>query len=164
MESVKNNIQILETRIQTERQRIDSDESGVSSQTEMQQAMLKELRFGIHILQSQDNQIVNEASQLFQGMKTEMEAMSKRITANSIQLLANQKKNKQIQDDIQGLTLGMESVNKALSIMRDSLKDSPSKQELRNHALLIDEQTMKIQEVNTGLSTAMEGCKVSESS
>ena len=163
-ESVKNNIWILETRIQTERQRIDSDVSGVSSQTEMQQAMLKELRFGIHILQSQDNQIVDEASQLFQGMKSEMEAMSKRITANSIQLLANQNRNKKIQDDIRELSLGVESVNTILAKVRDSMKDIPSKQELRNHAALMDEQTMKIQEVNTGLTTAMEGFKVSESS
>jgi len=142
-ESVTNNIQILGTRIHTERQRIDLDVSGVSSQTEMQQAMLKELRFGIHILQSQDNQIVDEASQLFQGMKSEMEAMSKRITANSIQLLANQNRNKKIQEDIQGLTLGVESVNKTLSKIRDSLKNIPSRLELRNHAMLMDEQTMR---------------------
>jgi len=161
-ESVKNNIRILETRIQTERQRIDSDVSGVSFQMEMQQAMLKELRFGIHILQSQDSQIVEEAGQLFQGIRAEMEAMSKRITANSIQLLANQNRNKKIQEDIQGLTLGVENVNKTLSKIRDSLKEIPSKQELRNHAVLMDEQTMKIQEVNTGLTTAMEGFKVSE--
>jgi len=55
----------------------------------MYQALLKELRFGIQILQSQDNQIVGEATELFSGMKTEMEAMSKRITGNSIQLLAS---------------------------------------------------------------------------
>ena len=163
-ESVKNDIRILETRIQTERQRIDSDVSGVSTQSDMQQAMLKELRFGIHILQTQDNQIVDEASQMFQGMKSEMEAMSKRITANSIQLLVNQNKNKKIQDDIRGLTIAIESVNKTMSKIRDSLKDIPSRQELRIHAAIMDEQTMKIQEVNTGLTTAMEGFKVSESS
>jgi len=114
-ESVKNNIRILETRIQTERHRVDSDVSGVSTQSDMQQAMLKELRFGIHILQTQDNQIVNEASQMFQGMKNEMDAISKRITANSIQLLANQNKQKNIQDEIRGLTLAIESVNKVMS-------------------------------------------------
>ena len=163
-ESVKNNIRILETRIQTERQRIDSDVSEVSSQTEMQQAILKELRFGIRILQSQDSQIVDEASQLFRGMRTEMDAMSKRITANSIQLLANQNKNKKIQEDIQGLKTGVESVNKVLSKISNSLNDIPSRQELRNHATLMEEQTMKILEVNTGLTTAMDGFKVSESS
>jgi len=163
-ESVKNNIRILETRIQTERQRIDSDVSGVSTQSDMQQAMLKELRFGIHILQTQDNQIVDEASQMFQGMKSEMEAMSKRITANSIQLLANQNKHTKIQDEIRGLTLATETVNKIMSKIKDSLQNVPSRQELRNHAALMDEQTLKIQEVNTGLTTAMEGFKVSESS
>jgi len=163
-ESVKNNIRILETRIQTERQRIDSDVSGVSTQSDMQQAMLKELRFGIHILQTQDNQIVDEASHMFQGMKSEMEAMSKRITTNSLQLLANQNKNKKIQDDIRGLTMAIESVNQVMSKIKDSLKDIPSRQELRNHVMIMDEQTTKIQEVNTGLTTAMEGFKVSESS
>jgi len=146
------------------RQRIDSDVSGVSSQAEMQQVMLKELRFGIHILQTQDNQIVDEANQLFQGMKTEMEAMSKRITANSIQLLANQNTTKKIQAEIQGLTLGVDSVNNVLSKIRESLKGVPTKQELRNHAFLMEEQTMKIQEVNTGLTMAMDEFKVSETS
>ena len=163
-ESVKNNIRILETRIQTERQRIDSDVSGVSSQTEMQQVMLKELRFGIHILQSQDNQIVEEASQLFQGMKSEMEAMSKRITANSIQLLASQNKNKKIQEDLQGLTTAVESVNKVMTKIKDSLKNIPLRQELRDHVLLMEEQNIRFREANTGLTTAMDGFKVSESS
>jgi len=60
----------------------------------MHQAVLNELRSGIHILQSQDNQIVEEATSLLQGMKSEMEAMNKRITSNSIQLLAQQNTNK----------------------------------------------------------------------
>jgi len=88
-ESVKNTNQILETRIQTERQRIDPEASGVSPQTELHHAVSKELQSGIYILHSQHNQIVGEATELFSGIPIEMEAMSKQITTNSIQLFAN---------------------------------------------------------------------------
>jgi len=50
--------------------------------------MLQELRSGIQILQSQDNQRVMEASDLLKGIRQDMEAISKRISDNALQILA----------------------------------------------------------------------------
>jgi len=136
-ESVKNNIQILETRIQTERQRIDSEVSGVSSQMEMHLEVLKELRCGIHILLSHDNQIVEEATDLFPGIRTEMEAMSRRITTNSIQLLANQNTNNKIQDGMKDLTAKVDWV-KQNSIQYYSVPKGSSYKERITRSCYID--------------------------
>jgi len=131
---------------------------------EMHQVVLKESQFGIHILQSQDNQIVEEATDLFEGMKSEMEAMSKRITSHTTQLLPHQNTNRKIQDGMTELTNKIDSVNKILASITKSLKEVPNKKELRDHAVLMEEQTMRVQEVNTELTMAMEEYKVSKSS
>jgi len=54
----------------------------------LQDAMLQELRSGIHILQLQDNKIVGEATDLFYGMRQELGAPSKQILDNTLQILA----------------------------------------------------------------------------
>jgi len=74
-------------RLQTEKVYMDSEILGVSTMAQLQDAMLQELRSGIHILQSQDNKIVSEATDLFSGMRGELEAQSKRISDNSLQIL-----------------------------------------------------------------------------
>jgi predicted nucleic acid-binding Zn-ribbon protein len=71
-DSVKNGILIIESRLQTEKSRIDSEVQGVGSMMNFQHAVLEELRAGIHILQSQDKQIVGEATDLFAGIRTEL--------------------------------------------------------------------------------------------
>jgi hypothetical protein len=67
-DSVKNGLLIMESWLPTEKIRINSDVQGVGSLMHVQQAMLEELRSGIHILQEQDNQIVGEARDLFEGI------------------------------------------------------------------------------------------------
>jgi len=52
--SVCNDINILETRERMEKQRIESEVSGVESQMQLQQAVLQEMRTGISILQLQN--------------------------------------------------------------------------------------------------------------
>jgi hypothetical protein len=54
--------QIFESRLQTENIRINSKVQGVGSMMQFQQAILEELRSGIHILQGQDIQIVGEVT------------------------------------------------------------------------------------------------------
>jgi hypothetical protein len=49
-----------------------------------QQAVLGELRSGIHILQDLDNQIISEAAELISGIWVELDAQSKRITDASL--------------------------------------------------------------------------------
>ena len=65
---LRNGIVIMESRLQTEKIRIDSEIFGVGTMAMFQEAMLQELRSGIHVVQSQDNQIVQEATDLFGGM------------------------------------------------------------------------------------------------
>jgi len=70
-DSVRNGIVIMESRLQTEKVRIDSEIPGVGTMARFQEAMLQELRQGIHVLQSQDDQIVQVATGLFGGMQSE---------------------------------------------------------------------------------------------
>jgi hypothetical protein len=73
-DSVKNGIVIMESHLQTEKIRLDSVIFGVGTMAQSQDAMLSELRSKIHILKSQDNQIVSEATDLCHGMRQELEA------------------------------------------------------------------------------------------
>ena len=82
-DSVKNGILIMESRLQTEKVRIHSEILGVGTMAQLQDAVLQELRSGIHVLQSQDNQIVEEATDLFSGIWNELEVLSKRISNNT---------------------------------------------------------------------------------
>jgi Zn-finger domain-containing protein len=54
-------------------------------------------------------------------------------------------------------------VNEVLGSIKSSLKEVPSRKELKDHATTMDEQLVCMQEVNTGLTTAMEGYRFSES-
>jgi hypothetical protein len=52
------------------------------------QAMLEEIRLGVDILQEQDTQIVGEATDLFAGIRQELEAQNKKIVDNGLQIFA----------------------------------------------------------------------------
>jgi hypothetical protein len=54
-DSLKNGIIIMESSLQMEKIRIDSVVQGVRSAMQFQQAMLEELRSGIHVMEQQDN-------------------------------------------------------------------------------------------------------------
>jgi len=155
-ETMKNGSENLETTIRTECQMINSEVSGVGTQMELHQAVLQEVWVGIQILKAQDDRIVEEASELFQEPRMEMAIMSKRRTDNSVRILAIQGTNKRIQDGMNHLTKNIDQVNIILTSITKSLKEVPSKQELSEHAVAMDEQVVQIQEVNTGLTTTME--------
>jgi len=74
--SVHQEIQILEGRIRTDRSLIEGEVSGVGEQMIMQQSILEELRNGINILQSQDNDIVREAAEAFEGIASQIQDLS----------------------------------------------------------------------------------------
>jgi hypothetical protein len=76
-DTVKQGIHIMEFRLQTEKAGIDCKILEVGTMAHLQDAVLQELRSGIHILQSQDNQIVGEATDLFNGICQELKALSK---------------------------------------------------------------------------------------
>jgi hypothetical protein len=58
----------------------------------------------------------------------------------------------------------IDKVNEVLESIKSSLKEVPSRRELIEHASAMDEQIVQMREVNTGLTTPMEGYKFSESS
>jgi hypothetical protein len=58
----------------------------------------------------------------------------------------------------------IQQVNDVLDSIETSLREVASRCELREYATAMDEQLVQMQEVNTGLTTAMEGYKFSESS
>jgi hypothetical protein len=82
-QSVRAYIDLLETRIDTDKYWVDADEAGVGTQLQLQEVVLQEISSSVNILKGQDAQIVQEANDIFITHKNEMEAMSKRITDNA---------------------------------------------------------------------------------
>jgi len=162
-DTVKNGIVIMESRLQTEKVRIDSELQGVGSMMHFQQAMLEELRSGIHELQGQDNQIVREATDLFAGIRAELEAQGKRITDNGLQVFAQKVSIQAVEKSMTILSKRIDEVNAVLATIMDSLKTIPTKRELRQRQVMMDETLAQVAEVNTGLTTAIDQYKVSES-
>jgi hypothetical protein len=93
-----------------------------------------------------------------------LEAISKRITSCDAQILAVKGTNIGLQRSLKDMNSKIQKVNDVLESIKNSLKEVPSRRELREHATAMDEQLVQMQEVNTGLTTAMEGYKFSESS
>lgn len=71
---------------------------------ELHDAMLQELRSGIQVLQSQDKQIWSEATDLFARMRQALNAQSKHISDNSLQLLAAKVTTQTVQKGVSVLT------------------------------------------------------------
>ena len=153
----------MESQLQTEKIKIDSEVSGVGFMMPFQKAMLQEIRSGVHILQDQDNQIVKEATDLFAVIRREQEAMSKRISNHSLQILAVKTSNQTIQQSLAMVTLRIDEVIKAMVAITTWSKDMPTKRELRQSQCLMEDQLAQAENINTGLTTAMEAYKVSES-
>jgi uncharacterized protein YoxC len=95
-----------------------------------QQAMLEELRSGIYILQSQDNPIVGEATDLFAGIKAELEDQNKKIIDNGLQVFAQKVSIQTAQKSIGVLSKRIDEVNKVLATITESMKTIPTKSEL----------------------------------
>ena len=163
-ESFRANIEILESRIQTDTQRVDADVSGVGSQSQIQQAVLQEVRTSINVLQSQDNQIVTEANTILELHKNELDNLSKRITDNSSQILYIKGMNIGIQQSLKDINSKVESTTKVLNSIKLSLKEVPSRRELRDHVAKMEEYMSRFQTMNTGMTTAMEEFQFSQSS
>ncbi|KAF8537901.1 hypothetical protein BDD12DRAFT_806559 [Trichophaea hybrida] len=156
-------IQILESRLRTERQKIGSDVSGVGTPIDLHQSILSELWQGVVILRGQNNQIVSEASELFQGSRAEMDCLSQRITDNVILITTVQNSIKKINDNISLVTKTIDGINTIMTAITKSLKEVPSTRELRDDTAVMEEQMFAIQEVITGLTIAMTNNKLSES-
>jgi chromosome segregation ATPase len=139
-----------------EKVQIDSEVSGVESMMQFQQAILEELRSGIHVLQEQDNQIVGEAKALFAAVRSELEAQSKKIMDNGLQIFAQKVLIQAVQKSVGILSKRIDRVNKVLATITESLKGVPSKRDLRQHRATMDERLAQVEEINTALTTPME--------
>jgi predicted nucleic acid-binding Zn-ribbon protein len=157
LKSVKANIEILESRIDTDKQRVDKEVAGVGSHMQLQEAVLQEIRSGVNILQAQDNQIVQVANSIFEAFKNQLEAISTRVTNCDSQLLYIKGTNIGIQRSLKDVNSMIVKVNEILDTIRNSLKGSPSQRALGQHASVMEDQLARYTELNTGLTTAMEG-------
>ena len=157
------NLEILESRIQTDKHRVDSEVAGVGTQVQLQQAVLQEIRSGVNILQAQDDQIVEEANSIFEAYGIELDSMSMRITGCDAQILSIMGTNIGIQRSLKDMNSKIVTVNAVLNSLKNSLKDIPSSTELRQHVAAMEDQLVQSRELNTGLNPAMQGYKFSES-
>jgi predicted nucleic acid-binding Zn-ribbon protein len=123
---------------------------------QLQEVVLQEVRSGVNILQAQDNQIVQEANSIFEAHKNELEAISKRVTKCDGQILAIKGTNIGIQRSLKDMNSKIQKVNEVLQSIKKNFKEDPSRRELEEHATAMDEQEAQVQEVNMGLTTAME--------
>jgi len=89
--SVRQDLEILESSIRTEKDKIEGEISGVGSQMGLQQAIIEEMRAGISILQSQDNVIVQEAGTIVQGIHKQIVYMVQNQTSNGSTLINHKK-------------------------------------------------------------------------
>jgi len=106
---------------------------------QLQEAVLQEIRSGVNILQAQDNQIVQEANSIFEAHKNELEVMSKRITNCDSQILSIKGTNIGIQRPLKDMNSKIQKVNEVLDSIKTSLKEVPSRRELREHATAMNE-------------------------
>ena len=161
--SVGNGIKIMESRLLTEKKRIDSDVQGVGSVMNYQQAVLGELRSSIHVLHNQDNQIVGEATDMFIGIKAELEAQSKKVVDMGLQNFANKVAVQAVQNTVGILSRRVDEITTVLATVTDKIKDMPSKRELRQFQATMEDSANQLAEANTGLTTAIDQYKFSES-
>jgi hypothetical protein len=97
-------------------------------------------------------------------MHQELEEQNKWISDNTLQILAVKVLTQTIENGISMLTNEIDKVNTSVVAITTSSKSVPSKWELLLHAHTMEEQMVQVPEMNTGLTTAMEGYKLSESS
>jgi hypothetical protein len=152
---LENVIVSMESRLQREKVQINSEGFGVGSMTECQGAVLEELRCGIHVLQEQNNQIVGEGTDLFAGIRSELDAQSKKITDNGLQVFAQKVSIQDVQNSVGVLSKRIDEANKFLATITESMKSIPSKIELHQHHATMDRKSAQVEEINTRLTTAI---------
>jgi len=96
-------------------------------------------------------------------MRQQQEAISKRISDNSLQIITIKASNQAIRKSLAAVTLRIDEVNKVMVAITESLKTIPSPRELRQHQCLMEDQMAQVEDINTGLTTALEIHKVSDS-
>jgi uncharacterized coiled-coil DUF342 family protein len=129
----------------------------------IQKAMINEMRQGIMILQKQDNVIIKEAGEIFQGIHKQIHDSLKKHTENGSTLLNHQRSIGKLQEDIKKVHMSEITLTSKMEAMDKLVKTLPTKQDLAIHAKAMDDTLAKIQEVSTRLTVHMEEYKMSRS-
>jgi len=161
--SVNQDLQILEGRIRTEKSLLDQEVSGVGRQLMIQQTILDEIRGGINILNGQDNDIVREAKEAFDGITLQIQDMVKQQTSHASTLMNHKRSLVKLIDDGKLLKNSQQSLENKVDQMDKYIKTLATRKDMDNHAKAMDETLQKIQEISTGLTTHMDTYKLSES-
>jgi len=162
--SVNQDLQILEGRVRTEKSLLDQEVSGAGHQSMIQQTILEEIRGGINILNGQDNDIVREAKEAFDGITLQIQDMVKQQTSHASTLMNHKRSLVKIIDDVKTWKDSQQALENKVDQMDKYVKTLATKKDMDNHVKAMDETLQKIQEVSTGLTTHMETYKISEES
>jgi len=161
--SINQDLQILEGRVRTEKSLLDQEVSGVGHQLMIQQTILDEIRGGINILNRQDNDIVREAKEVFDGITLQIQDMVKQQTSHASTLMNHKRSLVKLIDDGKLWKNAQQSLENKVDQMDKYIKTLATKKDMENHSKAMDETLQKIQEVSTGLTMHMETYKISES-
>jgi len=161
--SVNQDIQILEGRIRTEKSLLDQEVSGVGQQLLIQQTILYEVRGGINILNGQDNDIVREAKEAFDGITLQIQDMVKQQTSHASTLMNHKRSLVKILDDFKAWKKSQQTLENKVEQMDSYVRTLATKKDMDSHAKAMDETLQKIQEVSSGLTMHMDAYKLSES-
>ena len=160
---VRQDLDIPEGRIRTEKANIVEDVSGVGGQVGLQQAISEEIRAGISVVQTQDNVIVQEASSIFQGIHQQIANIIKKQVENGSTLLNHKKAVVTIQEENNNLSGRKNDIRDAIEGLQNFLETLPSKSDVLKRTNATEQALSTIQELSTGLKTDMEHYKVSGS-
>jgi hypothetical protein len=161
--SVNQDLQILEGRIRTEKSLLGHEVAGVGHRFMVQQTILDEIRGEINILNGQDNDIVREAKEAFDGIMMQIQDMVKQQTSHASTLMNHNRSIVKILDDLKAWKLSQQSIENKVEQIDKYIKTLPTQKDLENHGKAMDESLNKILEISTGLTTHMENYKISES-
>jgi len=129
----------------------------------IQQVVLDEIRGGINILNGQDNDIVREAKEAFDGITLQIQDMVKQQTSHASTLMNHKRSIVKIIDDFKAWKNSQQSLENKVDNIDKYIKTLSTKKDIEEHAKAMDETLQKIQEVSTGLTMHMETYKISES-
>lgn len=143
--AILQDLELLEAQICTEKARIEAEVSGVGGHMLPQQGMISEMRQGIMILQKQDNVIIKEAGDIFQGIHKQIHESLKIQTKNGSTLLNHRRSLMKFQEDVTKINWSNLSLTSKVEAMDKVLKTLPTKDDLSVHAEAINETVAKIQ-------------------
>jgi hypothetical protein len=69
--------------------------------------------------------------------------------------------NQNIQKNIVTRTKKIDDINRVMAALSDSIKNVPTRREMRQQAQRMEEQVAQVEEIKTGLSTTVEEFKLS---